>query len=91
MLKTVNPFSDLRTNIEIGFVIYCRVEQLVAREAHNLEVGGSNPPPATSFKVFTSTSSDENDRLERQATHLMSLRDSSETCLGHGTAYLSQE
>ena len=26
---------------------HCGVEQLVARQAHNLEVGGSNPPPAT--------------------------------------------
>jgi hypothetical protein len=28
------------------------VEQLVARQAHNLEVGGSNPPPATKFSVW---------------------------------------
>ena len=30
---------------------------LVAREAHNLEVGGSNPPPATisSFEIFLFT------------------------------------
>lgn len=26
---------------------FCGVEQLAAREAHNLEVGGSSPPPAT--------------------------------------------
>ena len=27
--------------------LYRGVEQLVARKAHNLEVGGSSPPPAT--------------------------------------------
>ena len=26
----------------------------VARKAHNLEVGGSNPPPATEFKNMVS-------------------------------------
>ena len=29
------------------------MEQLAARQAHNLEVGGASPPPATSkFKVL---------------------------------------
>ena len=27
------------------------MEQMVAREAHNLEVGGSSPPPATNKNV----------------------------------------
>ena len=31
----------------IVFTIYRGVEQLVARRAHNPEVGGSNPPSAT--------------------------------------------
>lgn len=29
------------------FEIYCGVEQLVARQAHNLKVEGSSPSPAT--------------------------------------------
>ena len=31
--------------------IHGGIEQLVAREAHNLEVGGSNPPSATKIKL----------------------------------------
>gem|GEM_PF-2846735 len=30
---------------------YRGMEQLVARQAHNLEVGGSSPPPATKTKT----------------------------------------
>lgn len=38
------------------FVLQCKrecgVEQLVARQAHNLEVGGSSPSPATIFYIL---------------------------------------
>jgi hypothetical protein len=29
--------------------VFSRVEQLAARQAHNLKAGGSSPPPATEF------------------------------------------
>ena len=29
---------------------YCGIEQRLAYQAHNLEVGGSNPPPATKWR-----------------------------------------
>ena len=32
--------------------IFCRVEQLVARLAHNQKVAGSSPAPATIFPAF---------------------------------------
>lgn len=31
-------------------VCECGVEQLVARQAHNLEAGGSSPSPATNIR-----------------------------------------
>ena len=34
-----------------GPVSACRVEQLVARCAHNAEVGGSSPSPAPNFAI----------------------------------------
>ena len=34
-------------NVKVFRFAHRGVEQLAAREAHNLEVGGSNPPPAT--------------------------------------------
>lgn len=35
--------------------LHCRVEQLVACQAHNLEVGGSIPPPATKQRICNIT------------------------------------
>ena len=46
-----NIFVDYTINVEScfweTFEIYCGVEQLVARRAHNPEVEGSSPSPAT--------------------------------------------
>ena len=42
-------FAELKI-ISIFAVQYRGVEQLVARRAHNPEVGGSSPPPATKTK-----------------------------------------
>ena len=42
------------------------VEQLAARKAHNLEVGGSSPPPAPMKKRLVSTSRFFNEICLRQ-------------------------
>ena len=36
-------------NLKIGFKYNAGWSSLVARQAHNLKVGGSNPSPATKF------------------------------------------
>ena len=37
-------------SLKIEFKIIAGWSSLVARQAHNLKVGGSNPSPATNFK-----------------------------------------
>ncbi len=44
--KNAEKFA-VSKNVRIFAVQYRGIEQLVARRAHNPEVGGSSPPPAT--------------------------------------------
>ena len=37
--------------IKVTTKIYCAVEKLVSREAHNLKIGGSSPSCATKIQV----------------------------------------
>ena len=51
--KTLKESKNL-TNSKTGFNI-AGWSSLVARKAHNLEVGGSNPSPATKTNLFLFT------------------------------------
>jgi hypothetical protein len=44
---------EAKTKLTKIIKIYCGVEQLVARRAHNPKVVGSSPSPATSKKPLT--------------------------------------
>tara|TARA_B100001939_G_scaffold335544_1_gene337666 strand:- start:369 stop:557 length:189 start_codon:yes stop_codon:yes gene_type:complete len=44
--KTLRELRSL-TNLKIEFKVIAGWSSLVARQAHNLKVGGSNPSPAT--------------------------------------------
>ena len=44
--------QPVREEISIEIKIYCGMEQLVARWAHNPKVVGSSPAPATKTSVF---------------------------------------
>lgn len=45
------------------------MEQLVAREAHNLEVGGSSPSPATTKRIMRSLSQSINEAKDTFPSH----------------------
>jgi hypothetical protein len=52
-----NQEAQLEKNLFIK--IYCGVEQLVARRAHNPEVACSSHVPATKYRVSVKSESDE--------------------------------
>jgi hypothetical protein len=72
LLRFVSSESN---NVHLSTKIYCGVEQLVARRAHNPEVIGSSPVPATrnpcksnsyrGFYLNTNSQSDKNITKER--------------------------
>jgi hypothetical protein len=47
--KTLKELKNLRS-LKIEFKYTAGWSSLVARQAHNLKVGGSNPSPATNFQ-----------------------------------------
>ncbi len=49
--KTLKELKNL-TNLRIEFEYTAGWSSLVARQAHNLKVGGSNPSPATNLIYF---------------------------------------
>ena len=58
IFKKQNKKNTILFCISLGLHYLCTrkrkyrgMEQLVARQAHNLEVGGSSPPPATKTKT----------------------------------------
>ena len=49
--KILRELKNL-TNLKIEFKYTAGWSSLVARQAHNLKVGGSNPSPATNYKLY---------------------------------------
>ena len=49
--KTLKELKSL-INLEIEFKNTAGWSSLVARQAHNLKVGGSNPSPATNLRLI---------------------------------------
>ena len=48
--KTLRELKSL-INLKIEFKVIAGWSSLVARQAHNLKVGGSNPSPATNLRL----------------------------------------